>query len=73
MIFGDLVGQFSDICLTGEEKARKNTSSRNLVPTGDRTRGPLGDRCVCDRVPQRWTSVIIIIIIIIIVTIIIQQ
>ena len=42
MIFGDLVClKLSDICLTGEEKPRK-TSSREFVPTGDRTRA----RCV---------------------------
>ena len=42
MIFGDLVGlKFSDICLTGEEKPRKNLT-RKPVPTGDRTRA----RCV---------------------------
>ena len=38
MIFGDLVGlKFPDICLTGEENPEK-TSTRKLVPTGDRTR-----------------------------------
>ena len=38
MIFGDLGGlKLPDICLTGEEKPRKN-SPRKLVPTGDRTR-----------------------------------
>ena len=37
----ELVGQLPDICLTGEEKPRKN-SPRKLVPTGDRTRA----RCV---------------------------
>ena len=39
MIFGDLGGlKLPDICLTGEEKPRKKTSLRKLVPTGDRTR-----------------------------------
>ena len=43
MIFGDLVGlKLPDICLTGEEKPRKKTSPRKLVPTGERTRA----RCV---------------------------
>ena len=51
MIFGDLVGlKLSDICFTSEKHPRKpygwwkpeKTSSRNLVPTGDRTRA----RCV---------------------------
>ena len=43
MIFGDLGGlKFADICLTGEEKPRKKTSPRKLVPTWDRTRA----RCV---------------------------
>ena len=42
MIFGYLVGlKFPDICLTGEQKPRKNSSSK-LVLTGDRTRA----RCV---------------------------
>ena len=37
MIFGDLVGlNLLDIHLTGEEKPRKKTSLRKLVPTGDR-------------------------------------
>ena len=37
MIFGDSGSlKLPDICLTGEEKPQK-TSSRNLVPTGDRT------------------------------------
>ena len=43
MIFGDLGGlKLPDICLTGEEKPRKKTSPRKIVPTGDRTRA----RCV---------------------------
>ena len=42
MIFGDLGGlKLLDICLTGEEKPRKNLT-RKLVPNGDRTRA----RCV---------------------------
>ena len=42
MIFGDLGGlKLPDICLTGDEKPRKN-SPRKLVSTGDRTRA----RCV---------------------------
>ena len=37
IIFGDLAGlELPDICLTGEETARKN-SSRKLVSTDDRT------------------------------------
>ena len=37
IIFGDLGDlKLPDICLTGEEKNRKN-SSRKPVPTGDRT------------------------------------
>ena len=43
MIFGDIVGlKPPDIRLTGEEKLRKKTSPRKLVPTVDRTRA----RCV---------------------------
>ena len=42
MIFGDLRGpKLPDICLAGEKKTRK-TSSRELIPTGDRARA----RCV---------------------------
>ena len=42
MIFGDLGGlKLPDICLTGEEKPRRNLA-QELVPTGDRTRA----RCV---------------------------
>ena len=38
MIFGDLGGlKLPDICLTGEEKPRKNLT-QETVPTGDRTR-----------------------------------
>ena len=43
MMFGDLGGlKLPNIYLTGEEKPRKNTSPRKLVPTGDQTRA----RCV---------------------------
>ena len=56
MIFGDLGGlNLPDICLTGEEKPRKKTSPRKLVPTGDRTRV----RCATGAhatVPQRCTK-----------------
>ena len=42
MIFGDLGGlKLPDICLTGEEKPRKNLT-QEIVPTGDRNRA----RCV---------------------------
>ena len=42
MILLDLGGlKLPDICLTGEEKTRKNLTQK-LVPTGDRTRA----RCV---------------------------
>ena len=42
MIVGDVGGlKLPDICLTGEEKPRKN-SPKKPVPTGDRTRA----RCV---------------------------
>ena len=38
MVFGELMGlKLPDICITGEEKPRKNLP-RKLVPTEDRTR-----------------------------------
>ena len=52
MIFGDLGGlKLPDICLTGEEKPRKN-SARKLVPTGDRTRA----RCVTGAHANAWPT-----------------
>ena len=59
MIFGDLgVLKLPDICLSDEEKPRK-TSSRKLVPTGDRTRA----RCMtdahataCPTAEDRWET-----------------
>ena len=48
MIFGDLGGlKLPDICLTGEEKPRKN-----LIPTGDRTRA----RCVTAAHATAWPT-----------------
>ena len=54
MIFGDLGGlKLADICLTGEEKPRKN-SPRKLVPTGDRTRA----RCVTGALATTWSTAV---------------
>ena len=54
MIFGDLGGlKLPDICLTGEEKPRKN-SLRKLVPTGDRTRA----RCVTVAHAIAWPTAV---------------
>ena len=54
MIFGDLGGlKLSDICLTGEEKPRKNLT-RKPVPTGDRTRA----RCVTGAHAAAWPTTV---------------
>ena len=55
MIFGDLVGlKLPDICLTSEEKPRKKTSPRKLVPTRDRTRA----RCVTGAHATDWFTAV---------------
>ena len=47
MIFGDLGGlKLPDICLTGEEKPRKNLSQETCPDQGS-NRGPLRDRRAC--------------------------
>ena len=49
MIFGDLRGlKFPDICLTGEEKPRKNLSQETWPDRGSNP-GPLRDRRACCR------------------------
>ena len=49
MIFGDLVGlKCSDICLTGEEKPRKNLEQETCPDWGSNP-CPLRDRCACYR------------------------
>ena len=54
MTFGDLGGlKLPDICLTGEEKLRKNLP-RKLVPTGERTRA----RCVTDAHATAWPTAV---------------
>ena len=54
MIFGELGGRkLPDICLTGEEKPRKN-SPRKLVPTGDRTRA----RCLTGAQAAAWPTAV---------------
>ena len=54
MIFGDLGGpKLPDICLTGEEKARKKPHSGN-IPTGDRTRA----RCVTGAHAAAWSTAV---------------
>ena len=48
MIFGELMGlKLPDIRLTGDEKPRKETSPRKLVPTGDGTRAPGAHATTC--------------------------
>ena len=55
MIFGDLGGlKYPDICLTGEEKPRKKTSLRKLVPTGYRTRA----HCVTGAHATTWPTAV---------------
>ena len=55
MIFGDHGDlKLPDICLTGEEKTRKKTSPRKLVPTGDRTRA----RCVKGAHATAWPTAV---------------
>ena len=47
MIFGDLVGlKFPDICLTGEEKLRKNLTLETCPDRGSNP-GPLRDKRAC--------------------------
>ena len=54
IIFGDLGGlKLHDICLTGEEKPRKNPP-RKPVPTGDRTRA----RCVTGQHAAAWPTAV---------------
>ena len=49
MIFGDLGGlKLPDICLTGEEKPRKNLTQETCPDRGSNP-GPLRDRCACCR------------------------
>ena len=55
MIFGDLGGlKLPEICLTGDEKSRKQPSLRKLVPTGDRTRA----RCVTGAHAAAWPKAV---------------
>ena len=49
LIFGDLVGlTFPDICLTGEEKPRKNFTQKTC-PDRESNPGSLRDRRACYR------------------------
>ena len=52
MIFGDLGGlKLPDICLTGEEKPRKNLT-QETCPDQGLNPGPLRDRCICYHLPH---------------------
>ena len=52
MIFGDLVGlKFPDICLTGEEKPRKNLTQETCPDRGSNP-GPLRDKRACYHLPH---------------------
>ena len=49
MMFGDLGGlKLPDICLTGEEKPRKNLTHETCLDQGSNP-GPLSDRRACNR------------------------
>ena len=51
MLFGDLGGlKFPDICLTGEEKPRKNFTQPGMEP-----RPAAWQACMLPLAPQRWT------------------
>ena len=57
MIFRDRVGlKLPDIRLTGEEKPRKKTTPRKLVPTGDRTRACCVTSAHATTCSTRWTK-----------------
>ena len=52
MIFGDLgVLKLPDICLTGEEKPRKNLTQETYPDRGSNP-GPLRDSLACYRLPH---------------------
>ena len=52
MIFGDLGGlKLPDICLTGEEKLRKNLTQETYLDRGSNP-GPLRDRRACYHLPH---------------------
>ena len=54
MIFGDLVGlKFPDICLTDEEKPRKNLTQENC-PDRESNPGPLRDKRACYNLLHRF-------------------
>ena len=57
MIFGDLVGlKFPDICLTGEEKPRKNITQETCPDRGSNP-GPLRDRRACYRLAHSGVQI----------------
>ena len=67
MIFGNLGGlKFPDICLTGEEKPRKNLTQETCPDRGSNP-GPLRDKRACYLLLHSGGPLIIIIIIIVIV------
>ena len=60
MIFGDLVGlKFPDVCLTGEEKPRKNLT-QETCPDRGLNPGPLRDKCACYHLLHSGGLIIII-------------
>ena len=68
MIFGDLVGlKFPDICLTGEEKPRKEPHPGNLSRPGIEPGPAAWQARKLPLAPQRWTIIIFLHIIIIII------
>ena len=56
MIFGDLGGlKIPDICLTGEEKLRKNVTQETCLDRGSNP-GPLHETRMLPPGPQQWTT-----------------
>ena len=54
MIFGDLVGlKFPEICLTGEEKPRKNLTQETYPDRGSNP-GPLREKRACSTVVDEY-------------------
>ena len=57
MIFGDLVGlKFPDICLTGEEKPRKNLTQETCPDRGSNPGPAAWQARMLPLAPQRWTQ-----------------
>ena len=72
MIFGELEGlKFPDICLTGEEKPRKNLT-QETCPDRRSNPGPLRDKRACYHLLHSGEQILLLIIIMIILIILIM-